>query len=143
MTLMVSEHTFAAIDFESAGADRGKTDVPVQIGMATWSLPAGHADHFTSFIRADQNITWSAQKVHGISRDDLADAPALMLLWPSIKATLSDRVVWLTVTAQKNVTYAPFPITPLAHGLIPCSSHVPPGLSSNHTRLEISATIGT
>lgn len=93
MTLMVSEHTFAAIDFESAGADRGKTDVPVQIGMATWSLAAGHADHFTSFIRADQNITWSAQKVHGISRDDLADAPALMLLWPSIRATLSERVV--------------------------------------------------
>ena len=88
MTLMVSEHTFAAIDFESAGADRGKTDVPVQIGMATWSLAAGHADHFTSFIRADQNITWSAQKVHGISRDDLADAPALMLLWPSIKCHL-------------------------------------------------------
>ena len=39
---MISEHTFAAIDFESAGAERGKTDVPVQIGMATWSLPAGH-----------------------------------------------------------------------------------------------------
>ena len=51
---MISEHTFAAIDFESAGAERGKTDVPVQIGMATWSLPAGHGDHFTSFIRADQ-----------------------------------------------------------------------------------------
>ena len=93
MTLMISEHTFAAIDFESAGAQRGKTDVPVQIGMATWSLPAGHADHFTSFIRADQNITWSAQKVHGISSGDLADAPALMQLWPSIKATLSGRIV--------------------------------------------------
>ena len=90
---MIADHTFAAIDFESAGAERGKTDVPVQIGMATWSASHGHADHFTSFIHSDQPITWSAQKVHGISSEDLADAPRLMLLWPKIKNTLSDRII--------------------------------------------------
>lgn len=90
---MISEHVFAAIDFESAGAERGKTDVPVQIGMATWSAEKGHADHFVSFIRADQPITWAAQKVHGITSEDLADAPALMLLWPQIKAIISKRIV--------------------------------------------------
>jgi len=90
---MISEHSFAAIDFESAGADRGKTDVPVQVGMATWSLKAGHSDHFVSFIRADQTITWSAQKIHGITSEDLAEAPPLMLLWPQIQATLSGRIV--------------------------------------------------
>jgi len=89
---MISTHTFAAIDFESAGAERGKTDVPVQIGMATWSLENGHADHFTSFIRADQPITWAAQKVHGITLDDLDAAPQLMLLWPQIKAIMSNRI---------------------------------------------------
>ncbi|MCP5535703.1 MAG: 3'-5' exonuclease [Akkermansiaceae bacterium] len=89
---MISEQTFAAIDFESAGAERGKTDVPVQIGMATWSIDNGHADHFLSFIRTDQPITWSAQKVHGITSDDLADAPPFMTLWPRIKAVMSDRI---------------------------------------------------
>ncbi len=89
---MISEHTFAAIDFESAGAERGMTDVPVQIGMATWSRDHGHADHFVSFIRADRPITWSAQKVHGITREDLSDAPAFMTLWPQIKTTLSGSI---------------------------------------------------
>ncbi len=90
---MISEQTFAAIDFESAGAERGQTDVPVQIGMASWSMKSGHDEHFTSFIQTSKNITWSAQKVHGISTGDLADAPSLMQLWPNIKAILSDRHV--------------------------------------------------
>lgn len=90
---MIADCTFAAIDFESAGAERGKTDVPVQIGMATWSVTSSHADHFTSYIHTDNPITWAAQKVHGISSEDLADAPQLMLLWPMIKKTLSSRVV--------------------------------------------------
>ena len=88
---MIKDCTFAAIDFESAGAERGSTDVPVQIGMATWSS-AGHADHFTSFIHTDRPITWAAQKVHGISSEDLAEAPQLMLLWPEIKRRLSGRI---------------------------------------------------
>lgn len=90
---MISSHTFAAIDFESAGAARGKTDVPVQIGMAMWSAEDGHHHPFSSFIRADRPITWAAQKVHGISTEDLADAPALMTLWPEIKAALSGNIV--------------------------------------------------
>lgn len=90
---MISDQIFAAIDFESAGAERGKTDVPVQVGMASWSLQTGHQEHFTSFIKTDRKITWSAQKVHGISSDDLCHAPPLMQLWPNIKATLSGRIV--------------------------------------------------
>jgi DNA polymerase-3 subunit epsilon len=89
---MISTQTFAAIDFESAGAERGKTDVPVQIGMAIWSFKNGHADHFTSFIRADRQITWAAHKVHGITVEDLKGAPQLMLLWPQIKAIMSNRI---------------------------------------------------
>jgi len=90
---MISQHTFAAIDFESAGAERGKTDVPVQIGMAMWSQQRGHHSSYVSFIRADRPITWAAQKVHGISSDDLNDAPALMMLWPKIKSTLGNNIV--------------------------------------------------
>lgn len=90
---MIADRTFAAIDFESAGAQRGKTDVPVQIGIATWSAADGHTGHYTSYIHAGQPISWAAQKVHGITRDDLAGAPRLMTLWPEIKNRLAGNVV--------------------------------------------------
>ena len=84
---------FTAIDFESAGAARGKTDVAVQIGMGCWSMEAGHHNDFVSYLSTDQPIQWSAQKVHGITQDDLADAPSLLSLWPECKARLSNSVV--------------------------------------------------
>jgi DNA polymerase III subunit epsilon len=84
---------FAAIDFESAGATRGRTDSPVQIGMACWSASSSHHDPFVSYLQTDQPILWSAQKVHGITPAALADAPSLLALWPDIKSRLSDAVV--------------------------------------------------
>lgn len=89
----IAEQIFAGIDFESAGAVRGKTDVPVQIGIATWSTTHGHRDAFVSFIRADRKITWAAQKVHGIRSEELADAPPFMGLWPEVKNRLHKRPV--------------------------------------------------
>lgn len=90
----VSACRFCAIDFESAGAARGSTDTPVQIGLAT-SLPAdtGCDDTFVSHLKTDQPIQWSAQRVHGISPADLADAPALMMLWPEIKRRMQGAAV--------------------------------------------------
>lgn len=90
---MIAERTFAAIDFESAGAERGKTDVPVQIGMATWSVENGHADAYVSYIRTDRKISWAAQKVHGITPDDLVGAPPMMALWPEVKQRLAGNIV--------------------------------------------------
>lgn len=84
---------FTAIDFESAGAARGKTDVPVQIGMACWSMEQDHHDTFVSHLSTDQDIQWSAQKVHGISKEDLEDAPSLLSLWPECKRRLAGSVV--------------------------------------------------
>jgi len=84
---------FTAIDFESAGATRGKTDSPVQVGLASWSEAAGHSQPFVSFLHTTQPILWSAQKVHGITPTDLIDAPALLGLWPELKARLAGAVV--------------------------------------------------
>ncbi|MFC5051505.1 exonuclease domain-containing protein [Rubritalea spongiae] len=91
--MKISEITFTAIDFESAGTAPGKTDAPVQIGTCTWSLTGNVSDTWISYIHTDQDITWSAQKVHGITHDDLRDAPKLMLLWPSIKRRLKNKAV--------------------------------------------------
>ncbi|GAA5496845.1 exodeoxyribonuclease 10 [Rubritalea halochordaticola] len=90
---VIRETIFTAIDFESAGTASGKTDAPVQVGTTSWSLDDGISDTWTSYIHTDQDITWSAQKVHGITRDDLKDAPKLMLLWPHLKRRLASRAV--------------------------------------------------
>jgi DNA polymerase-3 subunit epsilon len=84
---------FTAIDFESAGAVRGKTDTPVQIGLASWSPAGGHADPFVSYLHTDAPIQWSARKVHGIGPADLAGAPPLLTLWPELKRRLGGAVV--------------------------------------------------
>ena len=90
---LVRQCRFTAIDFESAGAARGKTDSPVQIGLATWSAENGHADAFTSYLFTDQPIQWSARKIHGIGPEHLADAPSLLSLWPELRNRLSGAAV--------------------------------------------------
>ena len=89
----ISESKFAAIDFESAGASRGQTDVPVQIAISLWTHREGLGESFCSFLSTDQEITWAARKVHGITTADLAGAPSLLSLWPEIKRLLSGRVI--------------------------------------------------
>ena len=90
-----SELEFAAIDFESAGFEKGGTDVPVQIGIAlmTPDLEIRREDFFTSYLASDQKVTWAAKKVHGITDEDLAGAPQLLHLWPEINKRLRDRCV--------------------------------------------------
>lgn len=90
---MIKDTIFTAIDFESAGTAPGKTDAPVQIGTCTWDGAKGVTDTWISYIHTDQDITWSAQKVHGITHEDLRDAPKMMLLWPHIKRRLKNRAV--------------------------------------------------
>lgn len=84
---------FAAIDFESAGAASGRTDVPIQIGMAGWMPDSGLGKSFVSYLRGSTGIAWNAQKVHGITLEDLQEAPELLTLWPVVKEHLSGCVV--------------------------------------------------
>ena len=86
--IKISEATFTAIDFESAGTAKGRTDAPVQIGLGSWTLEQDIHEPVVSFLQCDQDITWSAQKVHGITTDDLLDAPSLLSLWPTLKKQL-------------------------------------------------------
>ncbi len=90
---LIRECRFTAIDFESAGAERGRTDSPVQVGLASWSIGQGHHGSFVSYLHTDQPILWSARKVHGIGPEQLADAPTLLSLWPELKSRLSGAVV--------------------------------------------------
>ena len=60
----------------------------MQVGLAGWSFYSDYHDPFVSFLQCDQDITWSAQKVHGITKEDLLDAPPLLTLWPALKKQL-------------------------------------------------------
>lgn len=89
----IIELSFTAIDFESAGVVSGRTDVPIQIGMAEWQPQTGVGECFVSYLHTQQPIAWSAQKMHGISVADLVAAPDLRSLWPTLKTHLQGKVV--------------------------------------------------
>ncbi|HEX7261943.1 MAG TPA: 3'-5' exonuclease, partial [Luteolibacter sp.] len=59
----------------------------------SWSPTDGHDDSFVSYLRTDQPIQWAARKVHGIGPEQLAEAPALLMLWPEVKKRLAGAVV--------------------------------------------------
>lgn len=84
---------FAAIDFESAGATRGETDQPVQVGVARCSFWDAAPELWASYIATDKPVLWSASQVHGITTEMLADAPSFPSLWPDICSRLKGAVV--------------------------------------------------
>jgi DNA polymerase-3 subunit epsilon len=92
MGSLISEIPFAALDFESAGERANEAGVPVQIGIAAMEGLAPRSDSFyRSYLKAERPVTWSAQQIHGITGDDLKDAPDLLSLWPEIKGRLGGR----------------------------------------------------
>ena len=95
MTLLdtpVRDAAWAALDFESAGAARGRTDEPVQVGMAVWR-GAEIGDIFRSYINSPVSITRAARSVHGIGEAHLEGAPRMAALWPEFKARLAGSII--------------------------------------------------
>ncbi|MFN0128488.1 MAG: exonuclease domain-containing protein [Verrucomicrobiales bacterium] len=91
---LIRDTEFVAVDFESAGVTRGSTDAPVQIAWAGMrGTEVQPESFFASYLHSDSPIAWSAQKVHGISRDDLCGAPTLASLWPRLRSGLAGKVV--------------------------------------------------
>lgn len=89
----VRDVVFAGIDFEGAGAQRGKEDWPVQIGMGTWSLDKGFNDFYVSLLEREGNVDWYAKKIHGIDEGQLDGAPSLLSLWPEVNGRLGGGAV--------------------------------------------------
>lgn len=85
--MTISETTFAAIDFEAAGAVPGSPDVPIQIGMACGRLTEEPV-LFDSYLAIDRPVTVGAQRVHGINDKQLKDAPTLLQLYPTLQKHL-------------------------------------------------------
>lgn len=90
----ISELSFAALDFESAGERANEVGVPIQIGIA-WmqGVTLEPKSFYRSYLQAERPVTWAAQKIHSITSHDLKDAPTLLSLWPELKARLGGRVI--------------------------------------------------
>ena len=112
--MTVAEVPFAAIYFESAGIQRGGTDVPVQICVALMRR-LEVSELFSSFLFTTQPITWAAQRIHGICARDLAGAPRLLELWPEIRRLLEDRWIVAHGSATERRFLRAFPF----HGFGP------------------------
>lgn len=85
---------YAAIDFESAGAAPGRSDTPVQIGMAILDRDGITPGRFQRrYLNPGRPVTWAARKTHGIRDEDVVGAPRLLDIWPDIRACLGGRVV--------------------------------------------------
>lgn len=88
----VRDAAWAAIDFESAGAVPGRSDEPVQVGMAV--MRGGEMTaFFRSYIQSPVRVTRRARAVHGIADADIASAPTMTDLWPEYKMRLAGAVV--------------------------------------------------
>jgi DNA polymerase-3 subunit epsilon len=89
----VRDVVFAGIDFEGAGAQFGKEDWPVQVGMGTGSLEGGIGDFFVSDLEGQGEVDWYAKKIHGIDEARLVGAPSLLSLWPEVNGRLGSGAV--------------------------------------------------
>ena len=90
------------------------------------------ASFYRSYLQTEQPITWSAQQVHGISKDDLRDAPPLTSLWPDLQQRLRGRYLVAHGRGTEKKFLRTFPL----HGFGPwidtlsLSRTMMPGLSS-------------
>ena len=129
----VWEIPFAALDFESAGERADEAGVPVQIGIAWMDGLSPLPDSFyRSYLKIECPVTWSAQRIHGISTDHLKDAPDLLSLWPEIRARLGARWIVAHGSGTEKRFLRAFPL----HGFGPwvdtlaLSRKILPGRSS-------------
>lgn len=91
-TASIREILFAALDFESAGERANEAGVPIQIGIAGMvGLIPDPESFYRSYLKAERPVTWSAQQIHGITSDDLQNAPEFRSLWPELKRRLGGR----------------------------------------------------
>ena len=138
----VRDAAWAALDFESAGAAPGRSDEPVQVGMAVWR-GGGVTDFFRSYVHSPVRVTRAARAVHGIGDNDLRDAPPLTSLWPEFKARLGGAVVVAHGAGTEKRFLRAFPLHGFGPWLdtLPLARAVLPDLPG-HSLGEVAAVLG-
>ena len=81
---------FAAIDFETATAKRDSACSVAVVEIRDGKL----VDSYYSLIQPPGNdYHWFNTKIHGITREDTADAPDFAGIWPELSEHLAGRIV--------------------------------------------------
>lgn len=81
---------FAAIDFETATAKRDSACSVAVVEVKDGKL----VDSYYTLIQPPGNVyDWFNTKIHGITREDTADAPDFAAIWPELSERLSGRLV--------------------------------------------------
>lgn len=90
---LIRDCTFAALDFESAGVERGGTDEPIQIGVARCRMFDETPELWMSYLSPGKPVLWAASQVHGITTEMLKGAPRFIGLWKTVKEKLGGAVI--------------------------------------------------
>lgn len=110
------EAEFVIIDFESTGSVEGYAVEPWQIGLVFFARGALAPEcRYTSLLRiGNRPFNPYAPGRHAVLREELAHAPALGHLWPTLRPWLTGRplVAHNTSTERKFLGEA-FPLHPL------------------------------
>ncbi|WP_077324902.1 3'-5' exonuclease [Virgibacillus siamensis] len=80
---------FVSIDFETANEKRNS---PCAIGIVT-ANENGVTDEYYSLINPMMHFSPFNKRIHGITEDDVRDAPTFAELWPTLEAYLSNKMV--------------------------------------------------
>lgn len=133
---------WVALDFESAGAAPGRSDEPVQVGIAV-SRGGEITGVFRSYIRSSAPVTRAARAVHGIGDEALAGAPSMAELWPEFQSRLSGAVVVAHGAGTEKRFLRAFPLHGFGPWLdtLPLARAVLPGLRG-HSLGEVAAALG-
>ena len=104
---------FSAIDFETTGAVPGFPNEPWQIGI--FSVPGGRpetGERFESLLRVapDRPFNRYAPGRHAKRRAEIAAAPSLPALWPSVAPRLAGPVVAHNVGTERTALLAAAPL---------------------------------
>ncbi len=96
---LIKDCQFIAFDFETTGITSG-VDRVIEIGAVRFSLAEPTIDTFESLVYTDKPISSSASAVHGLSFDDLEDAPTMQEVLPAFLRFLGDDAILLAHNAS-------------------------------------------
>lgn len=108
--MKIRDTVFAAIDFESAGSEPGRTDEPVQIAIVHLCGAERIVPVFDSYLSPKRPVTWAARAVHGIRDEQLCSAPSLNDVWPSVQSALRGHWVVAHGAATERRFLRAFPL---------------------------------
>lgn len=88
--MTIGQQKFLAIDFESARTRRtGGGDLPIQIALiASENLELQIDSGKSFFLSPPEPVALTRADVHGITQENLRDAPSLIELWPELATDL-------------------------------------------------------